>query len=207
MYNELLKAGLTEEILKKLSYHTNLKISLTRSLRHFEKQELLLDIKNMIYFYNTTELIEDLAIDCRIKSIDSCIRKYDKFYPEMRVEKTFNDILGFRLLCDNYDDILEHEKVNGIRIADMSSGKANDDGYRGVHMYYQMDHQHYPIEIQVNTFYDRQMNNWLHKYLYKKKYANDIGVQLRKMYENGEISNEKIFKEMLEHVLFNSKKI
>lgn len=40
-------------------------------------------------------------------------------------------------------------------IADMSSGKAVDDGYRGVHVYYQKSGKHYPIEIQFNTLFDR----------------------------------------------------
>ena len=40
----------------------------------------------------------------------------------------------------------------------------------GVHLYFQMDNDHYPIEIQFNTLYDRQLNNWLHDYLYKKAY-------------------------------------
>ena len=43
----------------------------------------------------------------------------------------------------------------------MSNGKAVDDGYRGVHVYYQKSGQHYPIEIQFNTLFDRQLNNWL----------------------------------------------
>ena len=29
----------------------------------------------------------------------------------------------------------------------MSAGKANDDGYRGIHVNYQKDGHHYPIEI------------------------------------------------------------
>ncbi len=33
----------------------------------------------------------------------------------------------------------------------MSNGKAADDGYRGVHAYYQKSGKHYPIEIQFNT--------------------------------------------------------
>ena len=44
----------------------------------------------------------------------------------------------------------------------MSKGKSNDDGYRGVHVYYQKDNKHYPIEIQFNTYSDRQLNDWLH---------------------------------------------
>lgn len=127
--------------------------------------------------------------------------KYDKFYPEMRVEKTFNDVLGFRMLCDNYDEMLNQDNIDKIRIVDMSKGKANDDGYRGVHLYFQLDHKHYPIEIQMNTYYDRQINNWLHKYLYKKNYPNEVGLKLRKLYENGKILNENMFQEVLENVL------
>ena len=51
----------------------------------------------------------------------------------------------------------------------MSNGKAADDGYRGVHAYYQKSGKHYPIEIQFNTLFDRQLNNRLHDYLYKEK--------------------------------------
>mgnify|MGYP002526447421 FL=1 len=201
MYNELLKADLTYEVLQSLSYHTQLEKSLVNSLRHFDKDLLLDDINNMINFYNNCEILDDLSVDYRIKSVDSCLRKYDKFYPEMRVEKTFNDVLGFRMLCDNYDEMLNQDNIDKIRIVDMSKGKANDDGYRGVHLYFQLDHKHYPIEIQMNTYYDRQINNWLHKYLYKKNYPNEVGLKLRKLYENGKILNENMFQEVLENVL------
>ena len=114
--------------------------------------------------------------------------------------------MGFRTLCDNYEEILKLKSYEHIRIADMSKGKANDDGYRGVHVYYQASNYHYPIEIQYNTFYDRQLNNWLHKYVYKRKYENTIGYLLRKEYENGKIKTEREFKEALDHVLSSSKK-
>lgn len=51
------------------------------------------------------------------------------------------------------------------------------------------------------TFYDRQLNNWLHKYIYKKKYDNVIGCTLRNEYENGKIKTENEFKEVLDRVL------
>lgn len=207
LYNELLKAGLTYEILRSLSYHTQLGKSLVNSLRHFDKELLFDDINKVINFYNNSEIMDELAIDYRIKSEDSCLRKYDKFYPDMRVEKTFNDVLGFRMLCDNYDGILNHDNIDKIRIVDMSQGKANDDGYRGVHLYFQLDHSHYPIEIQMNTYYDRQINNWLHKYLYKKNYPDDVGLKLRKLYENGKILNENMFREVLQNVLSDCKRI
>lgn len=66
---------------------------------------------------------------------------------------------------------------------DMSHGKAKDDGYRGVHIYFQPDHFHFPIETQANTYYDRQLNNRLHKYLYKREYPDSIGRTLWSEYE------------------------
>jgi len=201
LYNELLKAVLTYEVLQDLSYHTQLEKSLVNSLRHFNKDLLFDDINKMINFYNNSEIMDELAIDYRIKSEDSCLRKYNKFYPDMRAEKTFNDVLGFRMMCDNYYEMLNQNIIDKIRIVDMSQGKANDDGYRGVHLYFQLDHKHYPIEIQMNTYYDRQINNWLHKYLYKKNYPNVVGLKLRKLYENGKILNENMFQEVLKNVL------
>lgn len=73
-------------------------------------------------------------------------------------------------------------------------------------MYFQLDGSHYPIEIQYNTYYDRQFNNWIHKYVYKKNYKNSIGLQLRKMYENAKIQTEQDFKEALKYVLSDSQK-
>lgn len=88
----------------------------------------------------------------------------------------------------------------------MSEGKANDDGYRGVHVYYQKNSRCYPIEIQFNTFFDRQLNNWLHDYLYKKNIPKEVGQCMRRLYENGSIHNENEFKEALKNVLFDSEK-
>lgn len=106
-------------------------------------------------------------------------------------------------MCDNYEDAFYLSDLTELRIADMSNGKSNDDGYRGVHVYFQLSGNHYPIEIQYNTYYDRQFNNWLHKYFYKKQYENEVGLQLRKMYENAKIQTEQNFKEVLDYVLFN----
>lgn len=83
----------------------------------------------------------------------------------------------------------------------MSRGKAVDDGYRGVHLYYQPDNFHYPIELQFNTLYDRQLNNWLHDYLYKKNYPASVGRTLRSRYEHGDFYNVQTFEEVLNDVL------
>ena len=68
----------------------------------------------------------------------------------------------------------------------MSGGKARDDGYRGVHAYFQLSNFHYPIENQYNTFYDRQINNWLHKYVYKRGYRAEVKEVLKNVLSDSE---------------------
>lgn len=159
----------------------------------------------MAEWYDEQTILEEVALDYRVKSIESILSKYDRYYPNTQTRKVFNDILGFRAFCDSYDSILALNKGT-FRIADMSEGKAKDDGYRGVHVYFQKNSRCYPIEIQFNTLYDRQLNNWLHDYLYKKNYPDELGKQIRKLYEDGEIRNENEFKEALKNVLFDSEK-
>lgn len=207
MLNELEKNGLSIDILRKLSYESKMGKSLVNSLRKFDKGSLFKEVSEMIRFYQEAEILDNVDLDYRVKSEDSCIRKYEKFYPEMRLEKVFNDILGFRMLIDSYNALLEGEIPQEVRIVDMSNGKANDDGYRGVHLYYQPNHFYYPIEIQANTYYDRQLNNWLHKYLYKRGYSDSVGRILRQEYENGRILREQEFEEVLKHVLSDSEEI
>ena len=89
----------------------------------------------------------------------------------------------------------------------MSNGKNHDDGYRGVHVYYQKDNYHYPIEIQFNTYYDRQFNDWMHDKFYKRGYDDEIGTILRKSYEDGKIKSGEEFEEVLVNVLSNRKEI
>ncbi len=159
----------------------------------------------MTEWLDEQEILSEIALDYRIKSMDSILLKYDRYYPDHQTRKVFNDILGFRAFCDSYDQILEDESSQ-FRIADMSSGKAGDDGYRGVHVYYQKSGKHYPIEIQFNTLFDRQLNNWLHDYLYKKNYPIETGKIMREKYESGLIRNEQEFMEVLNNVLSDSKR-
>jgi len=115
----------------------------------------------------------------------------------------FNDILGFRAFCDDYNELIALDSTR-FRIVDMSKGKSIDDGYRGVHLYFQKDNFHYPIEVQFNTLYDRQLNNWLHSYLYKKNYPDMVGREMRIRYEKGMIRSKEEFEEVLRDVLCNS---
>ena len=199
--NILARDGLSINILRDLSFESRLGINLKKNLHYFNKENLIDEIKEVEEWYDETELLHDLAIDYRIKSLQSAIMKYNRYYPDHQARKVFDDLLGFRSLCDNYDGVTQFSRLDCFRVADMSNGKANDDGYRGVHVYYQYSGNYYPIEIQYNTYYDRQFNNWLHKYLYKKNYNNELGVMLRKQYENGNITTESEFKEVFLYVL------
>ena len=198
----LLLNGLSIEILNALSYESKLGISLKRNLHYFDKKLLIEELENMTAWLDEQSVFDGIALDYRIKSLDSILGKYDRYYPDHQMRKVFNDILGFRAFCDSYEDVLALDSEL-FRVADMSKGKAIDDGYRGVHVYYQRDSKHYPIEIQFNTLYDRQLNNWLHDYLYKKDYLNEVGKKMREYYENGKIRNADDFKEVLENVLSN----
>lgn len=204
MSDILERDSLTTDILKKLSYQSKLGINLKKNLHYFNKEKLIKELIEVNEWYDSAEGLDDLALDYRIKSVQSAILKCKRYYPDHQARKVFDDLLGFRSLCDNYEEVLQLKKIDKFRIADMTNGKANDDGYRGIHVYFQLDGKHYPIEIQYNTYYDRQFNNWLHKYVYKKEYDNSVGCYLRKRYESAKILSEKEFKEELDHVLFDS---
>ena len=49
----------------------------------------------------------------------------------------------------------------------------------------------------AHSYYDRQFNNWLHKYTYKKNYPDKVGQTLRYCYENGRITN---YEELMEEI-------
>ena len=201
MNEQLLKMnGLSVEILDALSFESHLGIPLKKNLHYFDKNLLIAELIEMTAWLDEQELLSDIALDYRVKSLDSILLKYERYNPDHQVRKVFNDILGFRAFCDSYDQLLE-ESSSQFRIADMTQGKAMDDGYRGVHVYYQRSGRHYPIEIQFNTLFDRQLNNWLHDYLYKKNYPIETGRILREKYEIGVIRNEHDFKEVLSNVL------
>ena len=201
MNEQMLKMnGLSLQILDSLSYESQLGLSLKKNLHYFNKNMLISELIDMTERLDEQEILSDIALDYRIKSLDSIIMKYDRYYPDHQTRKVFNDILGFRGFCDNYEQ-LKNFKSMSFRIADMTKGKAIDDGYRGVHVYYQKSSKHYPIEIQFNTLYDRQLNNWLHDYLYKKEYPIEIGKIMRDKYEKGFIRSKNDFEEALKNVL------
>ena len=206
MDNNILELnGLSLVTLQYLSYRSRLGFSLKKTLHHFDKNQLMNELFEMRRWLNKLDILDDIDLDYRDKSKESIEGKYQRYIDSNRqTRQIFNDILGFRGFCDDYDEVRQFDK-NLFHIADMTEGKANDDGYRGIHVYYEVDNFTYPIEIQFNTLYDRQMNNWLHDYLYKKDYPNEIGKIMRKEYESGHITNVSEFEEGLKNVLSGSK--
>lgn len=196
--------GLSLEILSALSYKSQLGKSLKNNLNAFEKDGLLQDALSAAEWFDACEALGEVALDYRIKSEESIRSKYERYYPDRPVQKVFNDLLGFRTFCGTYEEALCLQQPQ-ITVVDMSHGKARDDGYRGVHLYYKKDNFHYPIEIQFNTFLDRQLNDWLHDYVYKKGYPFEVGRKLRNLYEQGKIIHLEAFKEALSDVLSDCK--
>lgn len=203
-YDILERDGLSVATLHNLSYKSNLGVSLKKNLHYFDRDSLINEISDVNAWYDECDLLHELALDYRVKSVQSAIMKYNRCFPDKQARKTFDDLLGFRSLVDDYEDILAYGCHQKFRVADMSYGKATDDRYRGVHISFQVDNHHYPIEIQYNTYYDRQCNNWLHKYVYKKGYLPEIGKCMRMAYEKSDVITEKDFKEVLRHVLSDS---
>lgn len=199
--NILARDGLSDDLLARLSFKSSLDASLKRDLKYFDQDALFAEIEIVIRWYRSLDWLQRLPVDSRIKSIQSARLKYQRYYPDHQARKVFNDLLGFRSMCDTYSDVLGLGTYENFRVADLSRGKAVDDGYRGVHVYYQLSARHYPIEIQYNTFYDRQLNNWLHKYLYKRVDNPAPGAALRQLYESGEIRTEEEFERRMRDVL------
>lgn len=180
-------------VLDAISYETKLGKNLKNTLRKVEKKTLMEEINDYrLFLKKRRRLLEGYTY--RIKSLQSINLKYDRYYPTKEIGSCFNDILGIRVIVENYKIDLTDENIKHV---DMSNGKKNDDGYRGYHIYYKKSNYHYPIEVQFFTERDYIFNMWLHKYVYKYK-DNTIGIKLKDLYDNGIIKSEDNFKEELE---------
>ena len=116
MNEQLLKMnGLSVEILDTLSFESHLGIPLKNNLHYFDKDLLIAELVAMTEWLDEQEILSGIALDYRVKSLDSILLKYDRYYPDHQTRKVFNDILGFRAFCDSYDQILEEENIREIK--------------------------------------------------------------------------------------------
>lgn len=106
MEDILKKDGLSLKLLEKLSYCSDMGIRLKNNLHYFDRDVLLRELLEMNRWYDTCGLLSGLFIDYRIKSIQSAMLKFERYYPDHQAAKVFNDMLGFRTFCDNYENVM-----------------------------------------------------------------------------------------------------
>lgn len=88
MNEQLLKMnGLSMEILVALSFESHLGIPLKKNLHYFDKNSLIAELKKMTKWLDEQEILSGIALDYRIKSLDSILLKYDRYYPNHQTRK------------------------------------------------------------------------------------------------------------------------
>lgn len=180
---------ITQETLDLLSYRSGLGQSLKQiSLRKTPLDAILDDIAR--YRSNYIDiLVQDNLIGSRFKSEDSILRKYQKtLRTNGGFKQCFNDVLGFRLRFEQYPETFP----SYFRVVNLRGGKAIDDGYHAIHLYYQRDSLSYPIEVQLWCGDDYSFNLWSHKYIYKYK-SPEVGQRLYLEFSQGIIQSEQDF--------------
>ena len=76
--NILYRDGLSVEILQSLSYESKIGINLKKNLHYFNQQVLFKELESIESWYDSMDLLHELALDYRIKSIQSAIMKYHR---------------------------------------------------------------------------------------------------------------------------------
>lgn len=201
---------LVPDDLSRWSYESRLGKSLKHTVRKFDTDLLMGDVKNALDHFreiqpDITHRLEQfpLAADSRVKSRHSVKKKIERYPSGKEVRSVFNDLLGLRMISP-YEDVLRVIQDDPhFRQVDMRRGKKNDDGYRGLHVYYTKSNRHYPIEIQVWSPHDAQLNTWLHQYVYKYE-DQTVGKALKVMYDRGMITTQEEFEEAMADVIHYS---
>lgn len=193
---EQFRQFISKDVLDLLSYRSTLGQSLKQiHLSRTPIEAILEDIAKYRESYIET-FVQGNLIGSRFKSDDSILRKYEKV---LRTgggfKQCFNDVLGFRLKFDEYPT----EFPDYFRVVDLRQGKQVDDGYRAIHLYYQRDSWSYPIEVQLWCGRDFFFNIWSHQYAYKYS-SETIGLNLRELFDAGDIQTEQAFKDKLKEL-------
>ena len=85
--NILLENGLSLDILNELSYKSEPGHSLKKNLDQFEREQLLSELVRMTEWLDENVVLSAVALDYRIKSIESIESKYRRYYPDHQFEK------------------------------------------------------------------------------------------------------------------------
>ena len=174
----------TKEFLDELSF----KASFTKSTGNMSVTDDVIDIVTkdaQAYFSKIAKLgVSVKNGNFRVKTPDSIKRKVER-KAHMKFQSIFNDLLGIRLVVPYFPK----EYPDYFRVVDMSNGKADDDGYRAVHLYYKKDNSHYVIEIQLWLESDLVLNKTIHSCGYKVKSSQTL-LDARKAFDSGIIKTK-----------------
>lgn len=166
------------EMLHKISYRTSLgrstnKLKVTEDIMH----SVCSDALSYSSLLNMTKICQHF--NSRVKTPDSIERKVMR-NPHKEFQSVFNDLLGMRICCEEYPTVFPEY----YRVVDMREGKQEDDGYRGIHLYYKESNYHYIIEVQLWSRYDATFNWMSHSFGYKSV-PSHVLKQVHDKYEQG----------------------
>ena len=72
----LKKDGLSFALLRKLSFRTRLEENLDQPISGLDEETLTEELKNIVAWYDSSDILAGLPIDYRIKSLQAILRKY-----------------------------------------------------------------------------------------------------------------------------------
>ena len=90
MVDDILKKdGLSLKKLEMLSYRSKLGINLKKNLHYIDKKDLFEELEFVNQWYDLCTELENVAIDYRIKSIQSAKLKYERYYPDHQMRSIY----------------------------------------------------------------------------------------------------------------------
>ena len=92
----LKKDGLSFALLRKLSFRTRLEENLDQPISGLDEETLTEELKNIVAWYDSSDILAGLPIDYRIKSLQAILRKYQRASGESRVSGylTISSVFG-----------------------------------------------------------------------------------------------------------------
>lgn len=118
---------------------------------------------------------DENRITVRIKQLNSIEYKFSRYNTgdlkgKVPINKCLNDLFGVRIIIDSsftHDDLADHLKA---KYSMLKLTNASKNGYIASHLYFMMDNQLFPWELQIWQKQD-EMNNLASHKLYKQDYT------------------------------------
>ena len=114
MNEQLLKMnGLSLDILDALSFESHLGIPLKKNLHYFDKTLLIQELFEMTEWLDAQELLSEIAIDYRVKSMDSIRDQWGIVYPfekdevEAKIPEKSEEIVTEQLPAEKEETVAE----------------------------------------------------------------------------------------------------